>query len=169
MMRAYSVILVMCVALTGCAGFDSESKFKCKAPDGIGCSSLSGTYANAIADNLPGSPKRKSSNKGKGAETEQAIAGLAPETGQPVLSAPVMLRVWIAPWEDGRKVLHDQAYLYAVVDPRHWQIAHNKNRIMKEYRVLSPSVRKPDVSPAASSPIEFKPSGADAQSQSGAN
>lgn len=167
-MRAYSFALLFCGLMTGCAGFDSESKFKCKAPDGIGCSSLSGTYANAVQDNLPGSPKKTSKGKQK-EETEQAIAGVAPDTGKPVLSAPIVLRVWIAPWEDGRTVLHDQAYLYAVVDHGHWQIAHNKSRILKEYRVLTPSVRKPTVQPSTSNPIEFKPSGADVQPQSGAN
>lgn len=167
-MRAISLVILFSGLITGCAGFDSESKFKCKAPDGIGCSSLSGTYANALEDNLPGSPK-KAPRKNKKEEVEQAVAGVAPETGKPVLSAPIVLRVWIAPWEDGRKVLHDQAYLYAVVDPGHWQIAHNKNRLMKQYRVLSPSVRKPAAQPAVSNPIEFKPSGTDAQSQTGTN
>lgn len=168
-MRAYWFVLLLGGLMTGCAGFDSESKFKCKAPDGVSCSSLSGTYVNAVEDNLPGSPKKATSRKNKQEEVEQAIAGVAPETGKSILSAPVVLRVWVAPWEDGRKVLHDQAYLYAVVDPGHWQIAHNKNRLIKQYRVLSPLVKKPTAPSTASNPIEFKPSDIEAQPQNGAN
>jgi conjugal transfer pilus assembly protein TraV len=168
-MRAYWFVLLLGGLVAGCAGFDSESKFKCKAPDGISCSSLSGAYANAVEDNLPGSPQKATSRKNKKEEVAQAIAGVAPETDKPVLSTPVVLRVWVAPWEDERKVLHDQAYLYAVVDPGHWQIAHNKNKLIKQYRVLSPLVRKPTAPSTASNPIEFKPSSVEAQPQSGTN
>jgi conjugal transfer pilus assembly protein TraV len=167
-MRA--LLPLFCLLMTGCAGIDSESHFKCKAPEGIGCSSLSGTYANAIEDNLPGSPVTRSSTYDAGEEKERAISGIAPSTGTPLLSEPVVLRIWVAPWEDGRKVLHDQAYLYAVVDPGHWQIEHNRKRISEQYRVLTPSVRREgQAQETKPRPQSFQPSGADSQSQNGAN
>lgn len=161
---------LVCLLMAGCAGIDSESHFKCKAPEGIGCSSLSGTYANAIEDNLPGSPVTKSATYDSGEEKERSITGVAPSTGMPVLSEPVVLRIWVAPWEDSRKVLHDQAYLYAVVDPGHWQIEHNKKRISEQYRVLTPAQRK-ETAPQEPRPRpqSFQPSGAESQQPNGVN
>lgn len=161
---------LVCLLMAGCAGIDSESHFKCKAPEGIGCSSLSGTYANAIEDNLPGSPVTKSATYDSGEEKERSITGVAPSTGMPVLSEPVVLRIWVAPWEDSRKVLHDQAYLYAVVDPGHWQIEHNKKRISEQYRVLTPALRK-ETAPQEPRPRpqSFQPSGTESQQPNGVN
>ena len=46
---------IIAIGLSGCAGsltgLEGESKFACKAPDGVTCSSLSGIYANAVANN----------------------------------------------------------------------------------------------------------------------
>lgn len=166
-MRA--LLPLVCLLMAGCAGVDSESHFKCKAAEGIGCSSLSGTYANAIEDNLPGSPVKKSSTYDKDAEKEHAITGVAPQTGTPVLSAPVVLRVWVAPWEDGRKVLHDQAYLYAVVDPGHWQVAHSKKRIAEQYRILAPAARKSQPQESKPRQPQFQPPTGDSSQQNGVN
>ncbi|NCN88134.1 MAG: TraV family lipoprotein [Gallionella sp.] len=168
MMR--TLLPLVCLLMAGCAGLDSESHFKCKAPEGIGCSSLSGTYANAIEDNLPGSPVTKTATYESGEEKERAISGVAPSTGTPILSEPVVLRIWVAPWEDGRKVLHDQAYLYAVADPGHWQIEHNRKHISDKYRVLTPFVRKESAPQEPKlRPQSFQPNGADSQSQNSVN
>ena len=165
-----TLLPLVCLLMAGCAGLDSESHFKCKAPEGIGCSSLSGTYANAVEDNLPGSPVAKSATYKSSEEKERAISGVAPSTGTPILSEPVVLRIWVAPWEDGRKVLHDQAYLYAVVDPGHWQIEHNRKRISEQYRVLTPSVRRESAQKEPKlQPQSFQQNGADSQSQNGVN
>ncbi|MDP2762583.1 MAG: TraV family lipoprotein [Sideroxyarcus sp.] len=129
-------------ALSGCVGtggLDAQDKFSCKAPPGISCSSLSGVYANAVQDNLPGStPRAATYSKQKG----DAVIGNAPTIGTPLLSNARVLRVWVAPWEDGKKVLHDQTFLYAVADPGHWQIAHSKKRIADQYRVHLPAARQ---------------------------
>lgn len=166
-MRA--LLPIVCLLMAGCAGVDSESHFKCKAAEGIGCSSLSGTYANAIEDNLPGSPVKKSSTYNNDDEKEQEITGVAPQTGTPVLSAPVVLRVWVAPWEDGRKVLHDQAYLYAVVDPGHWQVAHTKKKISEQYRVLAPAARPSQPQEPKARQPQFQPPIGDPSQQNGVN
>ena len=44
------------VSLAGCmslSGLSGNSSYACKAPDGVTCQSVSGTYANAVANNLP--------------------------------------------------------------------------------------------------------------------
>ena len=57
MMRRLAAAVLVPAILGGCAstmsGFDGGSQFACKAPDGVTCSSLSGVYANAVANNLP--------------------------------------------------------------------------------------------------------------------
>ena len=139
-----ATLLLFCVWLPGCSmtGMDAQKSFSCKAPPGISCSSLSGVYANAVADNLPGSTTKQASVYGKEGQGRSTVAGEAPATGTPLLSVPTVLRVWIAPWEDNRKVLHDQSFLYAVADPGHWQVAHSKKKIAEQYRVSMPAAKQ---------------------------
>ena len=56
-----TLMLLCCIGLCACSatGLDAQKSFSCKAPVGIGCSSLSGVYANALANNLPGSATGK--------------------------------------------------------------------------------------------------------------
>src|SRR3972149_7361956 len=139
-----ATLLLVCIWLPGCSmiGLDAQKSFSCKAPPGIGCSSLSGVYANAVADNLPDSSTRPATVYGKKDQGKSTVVGEVPTTGTPVLSVPTVLRVWIAPWEDNRNVLHDQSFLYAVADPGHWQVAHSKQKIAERYRVLMPAAKQ---------------------------
>ena len=134
------------VALSGCSsmsGFDAKSEFACKAPDGILCESMSGIYANAQAKNLPG--QRVNARGEAPVELSQAKAGINVMTkpiysGTPIRSAPRLLRVWFAPWEDTDGDLHDQSYVYLPVDSGRWLIEHNRRRIQDNYRpVRAPS------------------------------
>jgi len=137
------LILFGCIALCACSatGLDAQKTFSCKAPAGIGCASLSGVYANAVVDNLPGSATAKPTNV-YNKPVQQGVIGVAPSNGTPLLSTPTVLRVWVSPWEDSQKVLHDQAFLYAVADPGHWQIAHSKKKIADQYRVFAPAAKQ---------------------------
>src|SRR3989339_602585 len=154
LMRSFiATAVLLCMGLSGCSmtGIDAQKSFSCKAPPGIGCSSLSGVYANAVADNLPDSSTRSATVYGKKDQGKSTIVGEAPATGAPLLSVPTVLRVWIAPWEDSRKVLHDQSFLYAVADPGHWQVAHSRKKIAEQYRVLMPAAKQaqqPESQPA---------------------
>ena len=134
------------VALSGCSsmsGFDAKSDFACKAPDGILCESMSGIYANAQAKNLPG--QRVNARGEAPVELSQAKAGSNVMTkpiysGTPIRSAPRLIRVWFAPWEDTDGDLHDQSYVYLPVDSGRWLIEHNRRRIQDNYRpVRAPS------------------------------
>ena len=144
MRSSIATILLACIWLTGCSmiGLDAQKSFSCKAPPGIGCSSLSGVYANAVAGNLPDSTSRPATVYGKKDQGKSTVVGEAPATGAPLLSEPTVLRVWIAPWEDSRKVLHDQSFLYAVAEPGHWQVAHSRKKIAEQYRVLMPVAKQ---------------------------
>lgn len=146
-MKSLALTLIgAAVALSGCtsmSGFDAKSDFGCKAPDGILCESMSGIYANAQAKNLPG--QRVNARGESSAELSQAKVGNSAMTkpihsGTPIRSAPRMLRIWFAPWEDTDGDLHDQSYVYLPVNSGRWLIEHNLLRIQDNYRpVRAPS------------------------------
>ncbi|SCZ85032.1 type IV conjugative transfer system lipoprotein TraV [Nitrosomonas mobilis] len=153
----FSIALLL--ILGGCttlSGYDGGSKFACKAPDGVSCSSMSGVYANAVQNNLPvlgkkgnpDNPPASRSNKdskaddsyhpaGVEAQATSTIIGNAPRSGDPILIKPKLLRVWLAPWEDADGDLHDQSYIYMLADYGRWIIEHNRQRIIDEYRPTS--------------------------------
>ena len=137
MMRRLAAAVLVPAILGGCAstmsGFDGGSQFACKAPDGVTCSSLSGVYANAVANNLP-ALRKDGKGDAKGAPRTGEVVGRAPSSGEPIRSQPKVLRVWIAPWEDADGDFHDQSYVYVVADPGRWVIEHNQKRIVNRYR-----------------------------------
>ena len=45
-------------ACTNMSGLSGSSSYACKAPDGVICDSVSGTYANAVQNNLPSQKPR---------------------------------------------------------------------------------------------------------------
>jgi conjugal transfer pilus assembly protein TraV len=145
MLQVRGMVAMVALGLTGCAGtltgLEGESKFACKAPDGVTCSSLSGIYANAVANNLPALRKER---KGEQVATSQSkdsvITGQAASSGDPLRTQPTVLRVWIAPWEDTDGDLHDQSYLYVVANAGRWAIEHNHRQIVDRYR---PTFLKP--------------------------
>lgn len=139
MRKFVSSIVAISATLTGCAsmsGLESESQFACKAPPGVTCSSLSGVYANAIANNLPA--LRNENRDAQGAAEQDAltsrIVGRAPSAGDPIRTPPRILRIWIAPWEDSDGDFHDQSYIYVVADFGRWVVEHAQQRIIDRYR-----------------------------------
>ena len=140
-----ALVAMVTFDLTGCAGtvtgLEGESKFACKAPDGVTCSSLSGIYANAVANNLPALRKeRKGDQVATSQSKDSVITGQAESSGDPLRIQPTVLRVWIAPWEDTDGDLHDQSYLYVVATAGRWAIEHNQRQIVDRYR---PTFLKP--------------------------
>lgn len=142
-MRQFAIAVSLAATLTGCAntlsGLDGGSRFACKAPDGVTCSSLSSVYANAVADNLPALRQQEkpelSHNQSPIPATKQGgIVGSTPSSGDPIRAQAKVLRIWVAPWEDSEGDLHDQAYLYVMADPGRWVIEHDQKRIVDRYR-----------------------------------
>ena len=133
---AAGLLAAMLPACSNMSGLDANNQFACKAPDGILCESMSGIYANAQAKNLPG--QRVSHGPGRpsepGATVSSGVLTRPIESGTPIRSAPRLLRVWFAPWEDSDGDLHDQSYVYLPVDTGRWLIEHNRRRIQDAYR-----------------------------------
>lgn len=150
------IALVVALMLTGCSSFLSgvggKDTYACKAPPGAVCTSISGVYANTalggtrpvrVADQSNATTSGKSSTTtGKptpyGAiappKSAHAAANSAaqPDTPSPLRSAPRLLRIWIAPWEDSDGDLHEEAYVHAVVDPGRWLVEHVRPTTVRE-------------------------------------
>src|SRR5260370_9989811 len=114
------------LTLFGCAtmaGVGGSAQFGCKAPVGVQCDSVSGTYCNALQQNLPSQQKSEpeasaaptvmdqlggkrvapAAYSGKGAAlASPAVNTLAAtrEVSAPLRSSARVLRLWIKPWED---------------------------------------------------------------------
>jgi conjugal transfer pilus assembly protein TraV len=117
------------------------------------CTSVSGIYANSLDEALPGQqqpkPQDKSSQDAGSKDSKDGATmpppgsfsprDLAtPNSGDPIRMAPLVLRVWIAPWEDTDGDLHDQHYLYTVVHQGKWLIETNQQQIRDAYKPVFP-------------------------------
>lgn len=130
--------LVACmVGSVGCAdlaGVGGSSKYACKAPEGVVCQSMTGTYYNGATgrdEQKPDTSRNRKSNQpaGRADEPQQAprqimlraAKGLAPS---PLRSKGKVLRLWIKPWEDSDRDLVDEINVYVQVDRGRWLVEH---------------------------------------------
>lgn len=152
------VALAGMLALSGCgnlSGLGGGSKYACKAPEGVACDSVSGTYANALHNNLPSQRQQPSTESPKSSEPSQStaprrapLAGapavtttgtLIPAQGaNPLRSQARVLRLWTNPWEDADGDLYDQGYVYVQVSTGQWLIDHVRRQIREAYTPLRP-------------------------------
>ena len=63
---------------------------------------------------------------------------IAAHTGMPVRQPPLVVRVWMAPYEDDDKDLHDQSYFYTLVHTGNWMIEANRSNLTNQYRPIYP-------------------------------
>lgn len=124
-------LLVLAAVLGGCAsslsGIGGTEGYACKAPVGAQCTSVSGVYANSTQGVLPipGLPGRAppvASLVFRAAPVE--TPGPAAPVSTTIRSAPRILRLWVAPWEDGDGDLHEEAVIHVVADTGRWLIEH---------------------------------------------
>ena len=158
-LAAASVLLAW--MLSGCmsmSGLSGSSSYACKAPDGVTCDSVSGTYANAVQNNLPSQRRTAGANPGmpQAPRATEGIAGAAAAgaagaaasriavspstppspTAMPLRSSARILRLWFKPWEDADRDLHDQGYVYVRVDDGQWLVEHAQRQIRDAYAPL---------------------------------
>ena len=63
-------------------------------------------------------------------------------SGTPLRSAPRVLRIWLAPYEDSEGDLRDQTHIYVTVDRGRWQIEHTRRAIQDRFapiRAVTPA------------------------------
>lgn len=164
-MRVALLTSSMLVSLYGCtsmSGLGGSSDYACKAPEGVTCDSVSGTYANAIHHNLPSQRARRPMATGDGEAPQstppmQAAPRLA-TSSQPSVAAQALrsqarvLRMWFKPWEDADHDLYDQGYVYVQIDSGQWLIDHMQRQIRDAYAPLRP----PPKSAASASQTDAK-------------
>lgn len=178
--RLFSVIVIL--NTTGCtslSGVDGSSNYACKAPDGVKCDSVSGTYYNALQNNLPSQRGTRGHVPGTTApglpEASTAPATSMPsalsstptpppsaDTGptMPLRTGPHILRLWIKPWEDSDHDLNGESVVYVKIDNGRWQIDHARRRASEGFAPVRPG---PQVAPSrvsAAPPSQASPSDA---------
>jgi conjugal transfer pilus assembly protein TraV len=152
-----SLLLTGCGSLTG---LDGTSSYACKAPEGVKCDSVSGTYYNAIQNNLPSQRRSPTSAPATSPASPIPATRAAPvllSTGArapaddaagyaatPLRASPKVLRLWIKSWEDADRDLNGESLVYVQVDNGRWLVDH----VQRQSREAFAPVR-PGKSPAA--------------------
>jgi len=165
-------VIVLAAVLPGCAitGLDGESKYACKAPEGVRCDSVSGTYYNALQNNLPAqrrsaappvdtSPQASPASSAPRAVPTVLNASTRPATGDegaayvaaPLRAAPRVLRLWIKAWEDADRDLVGESLVYVQVDNGRWLVDHVQ-RQQREPFVPIRAPRPPAATKSAGAP-----------------
>lgn len=128
-------IIVMLMALQGCSitGLSGKSEFSCNMPGEQGCKNLDQVYSMTKENREP--ITRTDNTTTTEATSLAADRVNIPQTtlspDSPIYVAPVVQRIWVAPYEDSDGVLHDQSYHYLVVNNGGWQVAHTKANVKK--------------------------------------
>jgi conjugal transfer pilus assembly protein TraV len=144
--------LFTALALGGCSlmsGLGGKSSYACQAPDGVSCESVAGTYANALAGNLPAQRKP---------ETPAPAVRTTPRRAPPPVSAPPglalraqarYLRLWMKPWVDIDGDLYNHAYLYVQIDEGRWLVDHITRPVRERHAPLRAPAARDDTPQAA--------------------
>jgi conjugal transfer pilus assembly protein TraV len=162
------------------AGVGGSAQFACKAPMGVQCDSVSGTYFNAVQQNLPSQQKSAPETSATPTVMDQLVdkrapmthpaTGAAPssqakspvaamrEVSTPLRSPARVLRLWIKPWEDSDGDLHSQSYVYVPIDAGRWLLEHYRASARAAYAPIkaprsvarAPAARGSQVTPEGS-------------------
>ncbi len=159
-------VLALLAGCSSMSGLDGESRYACQAPIGVACDSVSGTYANAVRNNLPAQraapaaatphpatpdtsgatlqpaqsrttsatlPPLAGTSAGSGVGVGNGLE-LNPSADMALRSPPRVLRLWTQAWEDRDGDLHDQTYVYVLIDSGQWRMAHIRQQTRQQAR-----------------------------------
>ncbi|MDR1424112.1 MAG: TraV family lipoprotein [Azoarcus sp.] len=147
MKPALSPFPVLLVVLMSCgcstmSGLGGNSSYACQAPDGVSCESVAGTYANALAGNLPAQRKQE---KSAPVGPRMAPPPPAPEPpGLALRSQAKYLRLWMKPWVDIDGDLYNHAYIYVQIDEGRWLVDHISRPIRDRHAPIRPPAARDD-------------------------
>ncbi len=146
--RKAALIAIAVMVLPGCGG-----KFTCPAPEaGITCEPVSEVYRRVVDSGTVSAGTRAKAEREKepakaAGEGSQAAADIVRKIEQnsevPLRIPPKIVRIWIAPWEDGDGDLNQGGYIYSEIsDPRgRWvfgEKAPDETRLMKLFSGKAP-------------------------------
>lgn len=146
-LAAAALLMSGCGSITGFT--DSGSKFACKAPPGVICTSVSGVYANVQQNNLPALQAGTRPTMASYAMPTGGAAFPVAAAGMPIRSQARMLRIWVAPWRDEDDTLHDQSYMYVMVDPGKWLVERSRESTVKKTMTRLRPLGQPRLAAAA--------------------
>ncbi len=116
---------VLGLLISACGHYKSD--FSCKGyPENPSCLPTTQVYERRheqLTHMAPtdGSASSSSSSTPSSADRVAAIAGQTEHhLGQPNLTQPVVLQVWVAPWRDSKNNLHEAQIVYAMVQQSDW-------------------------------------------------
>ena len=165
--------LAAAAVFSGCAnmsGLDAAPSYGCKAPVGVKCDSVSGTYHNALQNNLPAQAAgasgvvaaggRPASPAGPRSSTPLvAVSTRATGAGDPgvyaatpLLSGPKVRSLWIKAWEDADGDLVGESFVFVRVADSRWLVDHVQQRSREAFAPVR----------AARPPLAAAPAAADA-------
>lgn len=154
-MQPRVVLTLFPLLLAGCgdlSGLGATTEFACKAPIGVHCDSLAGTYYNSLANNLP--TQRRHTNlpaalPGQTAILHASTPEVSPSFAPASLRAPGReMRIWVKAWQDDERDLADQSYVYLVVSDGRWRVAHVQQEERSTFARLQPPLPAHQPEPA---------------------
>jgi len=162
-------LLVLAAALAGCAstlsGLGGTEQLACKAPVGAMCTSVSGVYANSrhggpldgsVAKPVPAQPGSGKPTVSYGA-TPPILRQASGATSATLRTAPRVLRLWVAPWEDADGDLYEEALVHVVVDSGRWLIEHVRPATRSRMDRVTPPAVPATPQPQSQTPAELAP------------
>lgn len=121
-------------ALAGCAWMGvGKSNFSCPggASDGVRCYSAREVYK--MTDKTDSVRTKDGQVVAEAGGTPEGLAAFGAQAANPVAvpsinqplpirTQPVVMRIWVAPWEDDAGDLHADGYIYTEIEERRWNL-----------------------------------------------
>jgi conjugal transfer pilus assembly protein TraV len=151
-----NVAALLSVLLSSCAitGLDGTSNYGCKAPEGVKCDSVSGTYHNAVQNNLPVQRRSSLGSTPTAVPALDAVPRSSPVmlstavrsksdepttySATPLRAAPKVLRLWIKSWEDTDRDLNGESLVYVQIDGGRWLVDHVQRQSREAFAPVRP-------------------------------
>lgn len=172
-MNSVRLLIVSASSLlfAGCAAI-GNSEFKCSAPTGVHCQSVTATYLNSLSGfSKSTEAEDRAPVSRNGAESDEALAKLPRYGAQtapilrtalggkmPLRTDPRLLRLWVKQWEDSDGDYHDQSHIYLPVDAGRWTAPHNRPAAQQSYQgIAAPTNRPAEADPQALAKEKLNP------------
>lgn len=136
---AFVAIGVLSFSVSACGHYKSD--FACKGyPENSSCLPTTQVYERRHEqlthmrsdDGDPAASGSGSSSSTPAADRVAAVAGQTEfQLGQPNVTQPQVLQVWIAPWRDAKNYLHEASLVYAIVEGSDWTYGRKPKGVEK--------------------------------------
>lgn len=146
---AVKLFLMLCViSINGCSIFSvGKSDYSCPGGvDGVRCMSARDVYKSTNAsDYVPTNNPDGKSSKQKTVITVKEHPVPLPTINQPmpIRTQAEIMRIWVAPWEDGQGDLHADGFVYSEVNQRRWNLGDRFSSPNQLIKPLNSTFSKP--------------------------